>query len=201
MTTGKVVLFTGISIVVKAGLAAMIWILDAFSGVGVLWKILISVIMAADILKDLVMATAIADSNKKNTGKWQWHDRKRTFLGLPLSFTRYRLTTEKLIVSIGFFSTREEEVKLYRVTDLSIKRSFGQKLLGLGTITIHSSDKTDGKLELKNIKRSAAVKELLSKLVEEERDRKRVTGREIIDGHHDPDCDCDTGFDNTDDLI
>ncbi len=202
MSTGKAVLFTFISIILKGGLAALVWILDAFSGIGLFWKIVITIIMAYDIIKDLCFATAIADSNKKNSGKWQWHDRKRTFLGLPLSFTRYRLTTEKIIVSVGFFSTKEEEIKLYRVTDLSIKRTFAQKLLGLGTITVHSSDKTDAKLELKNIKRSAKVKELLSRLVEDERDRKRVTGREIIDGHHDPDCDCDAGFDHdADDLI
>lgn len=195
MTTGTAVLSSIVAILLKGGLAALIWIVSYFENVPWWLKLIITIVLAADIIKDIVLATAVADANKKASGKWQWHDRKRTFLGLPLSFTRYRLSTEKLIVSTGFFNTKEEETKLYRITDLSISRSFGQKLFGLGTVTIHGSDKTDSVLVLKNIKRSAYVKELLSKLVEAERDRRRVSGREIIDGHmHDDDC--GAGFDD-----
>ena len=44
----------------------------------------------------------------------KWKDRKRTIFGLPWSFTRYRLTDDKLIVSTGLFSLNEEEIRLYR---------------------------------------------------------------------------------------
>jgi len=194
MTTGTAVLSSIVAILLKGGLVALMWIsADYFANVPWWLKLIITIVLAADIIKDIVLATAVADSNKKATGKWQWHDRKRTFLGLPLSFTRYRLSTDKLIVSTGFFNTKEEETKLYRITDLSIARSFGQKLFGLGTVTIHGSDKTDSVLFLKNIKRSAQIKELISKLVEAERDRRRVASRELIDAHvHDDDC--DAGF-------
>ena len=43
-----------------------------------------------------------------------WTDRKRV-LGLPLSFTRYSLTANKLVLNTGFMSLHEEEVRLYRV--------------------------------------------------------------------------------------
>ena len=33
-----------------------------------------------------------------------WKDRKRTIFGLPLSFTVYKLTEEKLIIETGFLS-------------------------------------------------------------------------------------------------
>ncbi|MBR4343321.1 MAG: PH domain-containing protein [Lachnospiraceae bacterium] len=134
----------------------------------------------------------------KSGSKYKWRDRKRTFLGLPWSFTRYMLTGEKLIINRGFFNTKEDEVKLYRVTDFSLSRTFGQKIFGLGTLKVLSSDKSCPALELINIKKSAAVKELISKLVEEERDRKRVTGREIINNH---DHDCDHDFDDNDDSF
>lgn len=147
MTTGTAVLSSIVAILLKGGLVALMWIsADYFANVPWWLKLIITIVLAADIIKDIVLATAVADSNKKATGKWQWHDRKRTFLGLPLSFTRYRLSTDKLIVSTGFFNTKEEETKLYRITDLSIARSFGQKLFGLGTVTIHGSDKTDSVL-------------------------------------------------------
>lgn len=36
-----------------------------------------------------------------------WTDKKRTFLGLPISFTRYFLTEKKLIVRTGVLSITE----------------------------------------------------------------------------------------------
>ena len=43
-----------------------------------------------------------------------------------------------------------------------------------------SADKTLGDFEIKNIKNSKEVKEQLSKLVEEMRDKKRVVNRELM---------------------
>jgi hypothetical protein len=41
----------------------------------------------------------------KITIEYLWKDRKR-FLGMPLSFTRYRLSEDRLFLSVGFFSIR-----------------------------------------------------------------------------------------------
>lgn len=103
-----------------------------------------------------------------------WKDRKRTFLGLPWSFTRYRLDEDCLVIETGFFNSTEDEIRLYRITDVTLTRSFGQKLLGLGTVHCDSSDVTMKNFDIKNIKRPRAVKELLSKLVNESRLRNRV---------------------------
>ena len=108
----------------------------------------------------------------------QWYDRKRTFLGLPLSFTKYYVYNEKLVVGTGFFSLREEELRLYRIMDITLRRSLGQRIFGLGTIHICSADKTTPELDVKNIKKSKETKEMLSALVEEVRDAKRISGRE-----------------------
>ena len=65
-----------------------------------------------------------------------------------------------------------------------MERSFLQRLVGVGTIKVCSGDKTMGDFEIKNIKRPKATKELLSDLVEKQRDIKRVVNREnMIDGH------------------
>jgi len=117
-----------------------------------------------------------------------WKDRKRPIFGLPLSFTRYRLTEEKLLIITGILSTKEEEVQLYRIMDLTLKRSIWQRIFGVGTIHCCSGDKTTPEFDIKDIKRPSEVKELLSKNVEIQREKKRVTGREfLVDGEEDTD--------------
>ena len=109
-----------------------------------------------------------------------WKDRKRTLFGLPLSFTKYSLEEDRLFIETGFFNSVENEVRLYRIMDLQLSRTLGQKMFGLGTIKVKSADKTLGDFEIKNIKNSKDVKEQLSKLVEEMRDKKRVVNRELM---------------------
>lgn len=125
-----------------------------------------------------------------------WTDRKRTLFGLPLSFTKYELDGERLFVTTGFLSKKEDEVRLYRIMDLSLTRSFGQRIFGLGTIHCASADKSLGNFEIKSIKNSRDVKELLSKCVEEERDKKRVTNREFMSEHDETDSDDCDDFDS-----
>ena len=124
--------------------------------------------------------------------EYVWKDRKRTVFGLPWSFTRYYLKEDKLIIDTGFFSRSEEEIRLYRITDLSLKRTLGERIFGLGTIHCCSGDKTSPEFDIKRIKNSKEVKEMLSDMVEEERLRRRVTVREnFIDDDHDEDSDFD----------
>ena len=121
------------------------------------------------------------------TLEYLWKDRKR-FLGMPLSFTRYSLTEDRLFLSVGFFSVKDEEILLYRIRDISTTRTLWQKLFGVGTVTVVSSDKTMPTLEIKNIKDPIFFKELLHKQVEEMKIQRRVRLNEISG---DTDCDCD----------
>lgn len=56
-----------------------------------------------------------------------WKDRKRYF-GLPISFTRYRLSENRIFREKGFLNLKEEEVLLYRVRDLELTRSLWQRI-------------------------------------------------------------------------
>lgn len=115
-----------------------------------------------------------------------WSDRKRwTFLGLPWTFTKYTCTAEKFIVESGIFSTKEEEIRLYRILDLTLERSFWQRIFGLGTICCDTVDKSSPRLVIKNIKNPRNVKELVSEAVEEERMKKRVSSRELMAAEED----------------
>ena len=118
--------------------------------------------------------------------EYLWNDRKRTLFGLPLSFTKYMLTEDRLFIEEGFFNKKEDEVRLYRIMDLSLKRSFGQRIFGVGTIHCCSADKSMGDFDIVSVKHPREVKEQLSELVEAQRDAKRVTNREYMnDDDHD----------------
>jgi uncharacterized membrane protein YdbT with pleckstrin-like domain len=125
---------------------------------------------------------------KLKNSKILWKDRKR-FLGMPLSFTRYSLTEDRLFLSIGFLNIRDEEILLYRVRDINTSRTLGQRLLGVGTVTVMSSDKSMPTLVMKNIKNPMAVKELLHEQVEEMKIRRRVRVGEIMSNNYDEDQD------------
>lgn len=110
-----------------------------------------------------------------------WRDRKRTIFGLPWSFTKYLLTEEKLLVKTGLFSTKEEEVRLYRILDVTLKRSLKERIFGLGTIHCCAADKSTPEFDILHIKNSEEVKRRLSDLIEEQRELKRISGREFLD--------------------
>ena len=130
-------------------------------------------------------------------GELVFKQRKRNWCGLPWSFTIYSFDEERLFIERGVFTKREDEVRLYRILDISLQRSFIQRIFKMGTITVASSDKTMKNFELKNIKNSKEVKEQLSQLVEEERQRKRITGREFM-GDYDHDGFDDDHYDHDD---
>ncbi len=109
-----------------------------------------------------------------------WTDRKRPIFGLPLSFTVYKLTSEKLLIESGFLSKKEEEVRLYRVMDLTLNRPLFQRIFKVGTIHCVTADKSTPEFDIKKVRNSAQVKEFLSDLVEKQRDEKRIAGREFM---------------------
>ena len=116
-----------------------------------------------------------------------WKDRKRTIFGLPWSFTVYKLTKEKLLIETGFLSKKQEEIRLYRIMDLTLNRPLGQRLWGLGTIHCCSADKSTPEFDILKIKNSEDVKNMISDMVEEQREAKRVSAREFMedDDFHD----------------
>ncbi len=113
------------------------------------------------------------------TIEYLWQDRKRYF-GLPLSFTRYALSEDRLFTSVGFLNIKDDEILLYRVRDIDTSRSLWQRLFGVGTVVVASSDKTMPNLVLKNIKDPVMVKELIHRQVEETKIKRRVRFGEIM---------------------
>lgn len=125
-----------------------------------------------------------------------WKDRKRYF-GLPISFTKYRMSDDRLFLTTGIITTHDEEVILYRVRDIHVSITLGQRIFGVGTVTVMSADKTMPTLELKNVKNPREVKEMIHKQVEEMKIKRRMRVGEILGDNMDND-DFDNVYDNDD---
>ena len=113
--------------------------------------------------------------------EYLWKDRKRHF-GLPLSFTRYSLSEDRLFCETGFLNLKSDEVLLYRVRDLQLTMTLGQRVFGVGTVCVVSSDKSIPHLNLKNVKNPRQVKELIHQNVEAAKDRRRMRATELVGG-------------------
>ena len=123
-----------------------------------------------------------------------WTDKKR-HLGLPISFTRYSLSEDRLFRACGLFNLQEEEILLYRIRDISLKRSLWQRIFGVGTIDVLSSDQTTPHLEILNVKDPREVKELIYQNVEAAKSKRRMMSAEIMDSSD------AEGMDDLDDMM
>ena len=109
-----------------------------------------------------------------------WRARKRTLFGLPLSFTVYTLREDKLLVKTGFIATKEEEIRLYRILDFTVKKTLWGRIFGLGMIELHTADRSTPNYVIMGIKNVDEIKETISQMVEAERTRKNITSREFF---------------------
>ena len=122
---------------------------------------------------------------EKVENNYIWEDRKRPIFGLPLSFTKYKLTDEKILIDSGIFSIAQEEIRLYRIMDVTVKCSLFQRMFNVGTIHCCSADKSTPEFDIKDVKNPIQVKDLISNKVEEERNRKKIASREFMDFEED----------------
>lgn len=116
-----------------------------------------------------------------------WQDRKH-HLWFPISFTKYSIEAGRLYINSGLLSSREDECLLYRITDISLTRTLGQRLFGTGTIELSTKDRSTPMIHLENIARPVEVKRMLSNLIEREREEKKIVGRDMYgaSSHIDP---------------
>ncbi len=108
-----------------------------------------------------------------------WKDRRR-ILGLPISFTLYALTPQLVTQKKGLFNTVYDQVQLFRVTDVRVERTLGQKLFGCGTVILFSSDQSHPQFPIQWIKGPMAVKEKIMEQVALERRRNRVIANDML---------------------
>ncbi len=105
----------------------------------------------------------------------EFRERKRwVFLGLPFTFTVYHIKEEVLTIDRGFFKKVENDCYMYKIQDVELIRSFGERIFGLGSIKCYTGDTTDPVLLLEHIKHSREIKDFLLKQSEEMRLKRRT---------------------------
>ena len=112
--------------------------------------------------------------------EYLWKARKRNFLGLPWTFTQYILKEDVFTISTGFLNKRYDDTRLYRIRDFTVKRNLWQRMLGLGTIHVCSSDSSTPEFDIVNIRNVLKVKDIISNQVEESRRKAGVSTSEFI---------------------
>lgn len=83
---------------------------------------------------------------------WYW---------LVVKNTRFVITNERLFSYRGVVTKRVDELELYRIKDLSQSKSLLMQMVGLGSVTVITSDKTDQSLCLLGIEEPDKVQALL----------------------------------------
>lgn len=136
----------------------------------------------------------MADNREKQGSEIVWQDRKHV-MWFPIGFEKYTVRSGRIYINRGLFTTVSDQTLLYRITDMQLRRTLGQKIFGTGTIVLISKVDADHEIMLKNVKHSEDVINMLSDLVESARSSRNVIGKEFYGGgcglEHDPDYDGD----------
>lgn len=112
---------------------------------------------------------------KPTSEEYERVERKRwLFLGLPWTFTLYRMKEDMLNVKSGLINLEQNDCYMYKIVDVKLSQSFMERICGLGTITCYTGDTTDKELVLKHIKHSEEIKNYLLKTSEEARIKRRT---------------------------
>ncbi len=113
--------------------------------------------------------------------EYVYKERKRwIFLGLPFTFTVYKVGEEILTVDKGFFTKFEDDCYIYKIQDVKLRTSIGERIFGLGTVVCYTGDTTDQVLELKHIKHSKVVKDYILSQSETMRLKRRTINMQNI---------------------
>ena len=94
--------------------------------------------------------------------------------------TRYRLTTQRLFAQTGLIAKNLEEVELFRVKDVTLRQGVLDRLLGVGTVTVLSTDDTAPRLALAGIRDPLAAKEAIRTAFRAARQREGMRTAEFI---------------------
>ncbi len=105
----------------------------------------------------------------------EFTERKRwSFLGLPFTFTVYHIKEDLITVDEGFFNRRENDCYMYKVQDVELIRSFGERIFGLGTVKCYTGDTTDRELYISHVKNSKEIKDFILEASEQARRKRRT---------------------------
>jgi len=78
-----------------------------------------------------------------------------------LRSTMYRVTNQRVLVEQGIFSKTVDEIDLRYVDDSTFTQSLVERILGIGSVTLISSDKSSPRYVLRSIRDPRGVREMI----------------------------------------
>lgn len=111
-----------------------------------------------------------------------WTDKKRIIFGLPLTFTRYFLMKDKLIIQSGWFMVETNEIDLYKIVDKKIITGPIGRMFNYGSLVLYSKDTNHRVFCLKNIKNINETLTLFTEHIDKQRDKYHIRGKDMYGG-------------------
>jgi membrane protein YdbS with pleckstrin-like domain len=87
----------------------------------------------------------------------------------------YTLTTQRIQIERGLFSTIRSSVELFRIDDFDIHRPFGMRVLGYSVLHLRSSDPDLSTVTIQGIPNLEALSDQLRECSLRERTRRKIT--------------------------
>ena len=119
---------------------------------------------------------------KVASGNVLWKQRKRNWCRTPFTFTVYTLTDKEMSIKTGILNEKFNLIKLFRIVDISVERSFLQRLFGMSTLVLDTRDQSSGNgvVVLKNIVHGFEVRQALQEAVDASRKENGMSARELV---------------------
>ncbi len=92
----------------------------------------------------------------------------------------YRLTTERLFYRKGLIARHIEEIELFRIKDVTVTQSAAERILGVGSVTILSTDDTTPVFVMRHIPNPVGAKEDLRAAFRAARKKQGVRATEFM---------------------
>jgi membrane protein YdbS with pleckstrin-like domain len=83
---------------------------------------------------------------------------------IKLKSIRYRVTSDRVEWSRGILERHIDNIDMFRVMDLRLQRSFSDCLVGIGTVVLITSDKTDPEFKFAKVHRPKQLYDIIKKL-------------------------------------
>jgi membrane protein YdbS with pleckstrin-like domain len=99
-------------------------------------------------------------------------------LGLFLVYKRlslrYRLTTYRFFHERGLLARQSDRIEVIDIDDVTVQQTFIERIVGIGTVVIQSSDRTNPTLRLPAIDNVKVVADLIDATCRAERQRRAI---------------------------
>ena len=93
---------------------------------------------------------------------------------IMLTCVRWMLEDDTLCRTKGVFAKQTDYIELYRITDYQESRSFLQRILGIKTVTVYSTDKSDAVSDILGVPADMDLVGMLREKVEKTKKQRNI---------------------------